>query len=325
MAYLDHDRDSGRIGGESWITGRGLDAVSLWVRRVESDGLARNVAVGHAAWPTWSEDGKTLLFISHDPRTGGGLGLHDLETGITRRISAGLNRMFAPGISPSGRYVAVSGYGAHADDAVLFLIDLTTGRAEPGPVPVLGGAQLRRIWQADDTLIYVELDASGGGGLMRWVLGQSTSRRVSELSLPNSVFDAIHLQAGMAGPLSPSQRWYAYYAVQEQQLEWVGLNESRRVELKPESVAGAWWSEEWFVAADDRSIRMIAVPGPDDTGADAGASAVISADTLPQMTLLPGRWVPVWADAEAKSMLLIGESDQPDRFRFLQLWLKTKD
>lgn len=160
---------------------------------------------------------------------------------------------------------------------------------------------------------------------MRWVLGQSTSRRVSELSLPNSVFDAIHLQAGMAGPLSPSQRWYAYYAVQEQQLEWVGLNESRRVELKPESVAGAWWSEEWFVAADDRSIRMIAVPGPDDTGADAGASAVISADTLPQMTLLPGRWVPVWADAEAKSMLLIGESDQPDRFRFLQLWLKTKD
>lgn len=144
VAYLDHDRDSGRIGGESWITGRGLDAVSLWVRRVESDGLARNVAVGHAAWPTWSEDGKTLLFISHDPRTGGGLGLHDLETGITRRISAGLNRMFAPGISPSGRYVAVSGYGAHADDAVLFLIDLTTGRAEPGPVPVLGVLELRQ-------------------------------------------------------------------------------------------------------------------------------------------------------------------------------------
>ena len=327
VAFLDADRDGERVHPDAWITGRGLEGVSLWVRGVGDGGIARNIAVDHAAWPTWSPDSRRVFFISHDPASGPALGIHDLSSGRTDRLAVGLRQMFGLAVSPSGRSVAVSGYGQIADQAVIFVIDLETGRAESGPVATLGGAQLSPRWLDERTLLYCELDANGGG-LLRWTRG-GEPRPIMPLELPTSVFDAIHLHAGVPEPSSPDGKWFCYYAAGRDRLAWVELSTKRTVWSPPGTRAGHWWADRWALAADQQRLTLLDLSRIDDaeepaTG-PAAAESPEPADDPPQMTLLPGRWVPLWADTRSASMLLLGPAEAADRFRLLQLWMRTHD
>ena len=328
VAYLDVDRQVEPVAADALVTGRGLGGVSLWLRRVESDGLARNIAAGDATWPTWSPDSRRLYFISHESGGGCALAWHDVASAQTRRLAVGINRMLMPAASPDGRRVAVAGYGQVADQAVIFLIDLETGRATPGPPPTLGGAQLAPRWLDRDTLVFVELD-DHGGGLMRWTPGSPTAVPVGPLELPASVFDAVHLDAGLADPLSPDRRWYTYYATGEDRLGFVDLAEGTTRWSEAGHRAGRWWDGGWFLAGDDIGLSLMEVDAPADAaGGSGGVGAASAGETsggeMPRMTLLPGRWAPRWADPVEGTMLLIGQGETADRFRLLQLWVKVR-
>lgn len=325
VAFLDID-EIAPPSADAWVTGRGLAGVSLWVRAVADEGLARNIALDDAAWPTWSSDGGALWFISHDPATGCALMRHDVATDQTRRLSVGLEHILTPAVSPDGRWVAVIAYGQIADEALLFLIDPATGRVTPGPPPTLGGAQLAPQWLDRSTLLFVELDEQGGG-LMRWTVGEAAAAPVAPLNLPVSIFDAVHLHAGIpgaipgAGPVSDDGRWFAYYSLPEDRIELVDLTTGALRPLRQGDRAGAWWGGDWFVVGSDDQLALVALPG-EAAGAEAQEGQVT--DEPPRMNLLPGRWVPLWADPEAKSMLLIGEGEKPERFGVLQLWVITR-
>ena len=201
--------------------------------------------------------------------------------------------MMMPAISPDGRRVAVAAYGNVPDQALIFTLDLATDAALPGPPATLPGAQLLPRWLDDDTLVYVQLGASTGGGsdsgggsggtLMRWTLGGSSATPIAPLTAPGSVFDAQHLFAAIARPVSPDG-------------ELAGLPEPRRgadrtrrhgavarglpgrgvvgpvvrrraTELECPRATGpgrGWWGERWLgrrrgavVAADDRRIGRL--------------------------------------------------------------------
>ncbi|MBB6429903.1 PD40 domain-containing protein [Algisphaera agarilytica] len=322
IAFLDADSESPRVLPDALVSGRGLGGVSLWVRGVEEEGLAQNVAVAHAAWPAWSSDASTLVFISHDPRTGCALGLHEVATGQTDRLAVGLRKMLTPAVSPDNQRVAVSGYGQIADQALLFIIDRDSGETTPGPQPTLGGAQLMPHWLDRETLIFVELD-DNGGGLMRWTVGSPQAEPIAPLQLPESVFDAIHLHAGVPSPVSADGRYFTYYAVGSDQMIWIDMDTGDALALNPGDRAGTWWNEQWFLVANDQQLELTAAPQP--LGATGEPSAEQEPEQeRPRMNLLPGRWVPLWADATQQSMLLVGQSDRPDRFRLLQLWVITQ-
>lgn len=317
VAFLDADEESLPVAAESWVSGRGLEPVSLWLRGVDADGLARNLAWGHAAWPTWSDDSSTLVFISHDPDTGCALAFHDVVSNQTQRLAVGLKKMLTPALSPDGRQVAVAGYGEIAEQALLFIVDLETGQARPGPPPALGGAQLMPAWLDRDTLIFVELDERGGG-LMRWHTAEPLAEPVAPLRLPTSVFDAVHIHAGVPQPVSPDRRHFTYYSPQTDQMHWVDLQTGEPSDLRVADRAGIWWNDEWFLVAEPERLALVSPPQANDE-ADPPVS-----DERPRMNLLPGRWAPLWADPDQQSILLVGESDTPSRFRFLQLWVITK-
>ena len=332
VAFMDLDREAAAVSPDAWLTGRGLEGVSLWLREVAEDGLARNVAYGDAAWPAWSPDGKRLIFISHDSDTGCAVVIHDVAAQRSHRLAVGIQRMMTPAISPNGRYLAVAGYGELPDRSVLFVVDLETGRAVAGPPPTLGGAQFGPHWLDDQSLLFVELDESGGG-LMRWHREARFAEPVAPLKLPASIFDAIHLHAGLAQPISPDATRFAYYTGLDDRIELIGLD-SRGVELlEAGDRAGAWWDGGWFIVADDEQLALVATsdgsgapprglpssrgPNSEDPGGGEGVE-------LPRMNLLPGRWVPLWTDAARHSMILLGPGKSEGRFELIQFWAVTR-
>ena len=169
---------------------------------------------------------------------------------------------------------------------------------------------------------------------MRWTLGGSSAIPIVPLHAPASVFDAQHLYAAIARPVSPDGNSLAYLNLAAGRIELVDMdgNPASASALPEGYRAGAWWGERWFVAADDRRIDLVELesPGPDVPAGDAsvnsgsGSGRGGGGGDLPRLNLLDGRWVPLWADADQQSILLIGESDRPDRFSVLQLWVVAK-
>lgn len=321
IAFLDQDSAASPVQPDDLITGNHLDGMSLWVRGIDTPGVARNLAVRGAAWPTWSPDGKTLAFVGYDDELGCTLGLHDLASGVTRRKGVGLRQMMMPAISPDGRRVAVVAYGEVPNHATIFIIDLDTDTAMPGPPPFAGDTQVLPRWLNDKTLLYVELFKGGepNSALMRWgVGGTSVEQAISGLDAPASVFDAQFLHAAIAEPLSPDRRSWAYYSPGRDRIELIDLDTGRVTALREGFRAGAWWGSEWFIAADADRIDLVETR-PNDAGSTGG-----TADEPLRLNLLTGRWVPIWADAEQQSILLLGESERPDRFDTLQLWVVAK-
>ena len=175
---------------------------------------------------------------------------------------------------------------------------------------------------------------------MRRTLGGSSAIPVAPLNAPASVFDAQHLYAAIARPVSPDGNSLAYLNLAAGRIELVNLSDIfDSASALPEGYrAGAWWGERWFVAADDRRIDLVQLElsGPDlptddasavsggGGGGGSGSGGGSGDGDLPRLHLLDGRWVPLWADADQQSILLIGESDRPDRFSVLQLWVVAK-
>ncbi|MCC6682027.1 MAG: PD40 domain-containing protein [Phycisphaeraceae bacterium] len=310
IAYLQTAPDVDPPDRDALISGRGLEAVQLTMRDVAGKQELRVLTSGGGVWPVWL-DVERLAFVVYDARAGCTLGIHDVTTQQTRGLSVGLRHIFSPAASADGQRLAVAAYGELPDESVIFLIDQDQTRATPGPPPLdeNSTAQLLPCWIGNQTLIYVELGKTISH-LMRWTIGETRPHVIAELPAPPSVFDAQDLLAGIAQPLSPDLSHFAVYLPIEDAIRLIALADGSSIEAPRGTQAGTWWDGKWFIAAESKRLTLI-----DATAADDGATH--------RVKLLDGRCAPLWARAEARSMILASPSDEPQsrRMNLRQLWL----
>ncbi|MEM6332673.1 MAG: hypothetical protein AAF823_04970 [Planctomycetota bacterium] len=318
IAFLEDDPDQPPATPESAITGNGIEHVRLRLRSLEAEGAGEVIATG-VAWPSWSDDGSALLFVNYDAQGVAYIGLHDPDEGMTQLAAVGLRRMMMPRLSPDGQTVAVIAYNLVPDQAQLFVVDLATRQATPGPTSV-GGAQLLPRWVSDEALVFVELAGAPDAGeedratLRAWRRGGGASVELAELVAPDNIFDAQLLLAGVQRPLRPGGGAFALFEPAMGQVTLVELATGQRLPTLPRSVAGAWYGPEWFVAAGPQDVRMLHLPDPLDVP-DAGR--------LQGVRLFDGQWAPLLADPNRQGLVLMGRSDDPTRRSLTQLWLQV--
>lgn len=310
IAYLEQPTDAPSVPAAAAVTGRGLEDVSLWVRQVEAEGPGKMVASGGACWAQWSAKG-ALLFITYDERNYAALGIFNPASGRVERKAVGLRHMLMPHVSPSGRRAAVVAYGEVPDQAVIFVVDLAQSRAEPGPPAAAeSGAQVHPRWLSDDTLVYVQLAEEGEGRLMRWRVGEDRAHAIMRVEAPASIFDAQHMFAAVPEPVSPDLSRYAVYLPGEERVELAPLAAAEAVLTDGGTRGGVWWTDGWFLAARDDRLELVR------------ADVVNDEQQSPQaLRLLDGRWVPLWADREAGTLLLAAPASSADELALLQLWV----
>lgn len=316
VAYLTADAQADPAtlpGPDALVSGRGLEAVGLALRAVgEAEDIPspRPVARGGVCWPVWSADGSTLFFVEYGPRLGCTLGAYDLQHGTTRRQGVGLRHMMMPAPAPGGGRLAVVAYGERPDDALVFVVDLAAGTAEPGPPPVGSGGQVQPRWITDDTLLFLELDPDGGpASLRRWTVGDRVSHLVRDIpGAPGSVFDAPLLAAGIAQPLAPDRSRLALFMPAGAHTRLLPLGGGEPLALAAGTHGGAWWDGRWWVAAGSAGVELVSALSADPAAPD-------------RLRLLPGRWAPLWADRGQQSVLLVGPGETPGAFTLVQLWL----
>ncbi len=314
IAYLDREDADALIPNDSVVTGKDLDGVSLWVRPVDSPDGARSVAGSGACWPSWSPDGKVLLFVSYDPddHRRSSLGLYDVDTGVVGRKSVGLRHMMMPTFNPARDRIAVSAYGEAPDTAIIFIVDPLSGQTLPGPASDRG-AQMFPRWVGDRSLIFIELDEDAAY-LMRWTLGDKYATQITRLSAPGSVFDARHILGGINDPLRGDGRAFAYYNMNENRVELVGITSPAHWRLPNGFIGGVWWGDDWFIAASDDRVELASSKRADDR-----------ADRPRMIHLVNGRWLPLWADHAQQAVILAGEDKTSGDFTLLKLWLTVGD
>lgn len=311
IAFVTPRDEVAASSDEAAVTGRGLDGFELRIRELDAEGDGR--VITHAAcWPSWSADGDRLVFITYDARDRCYLGLHDPAAGTTRLKAVGLRRMMMPRFSPAGDAVAVSAYREAPARSAIFTIDLDHDRAVPGP-PATGRAQVLPRWIGPDALAFIELgDADAPATLRGYRLGDDDAVQLAELFPIPSVFDGQHVLAGVADAVTDDAGAYAAFDVARGRLVLIDLETGRRLPLPRGTVAGSWFGRGWFVAAGDRDLRLLqAPPASTADAAEAGAG----------VRLFDGRWAPLRADADRRSLVLLGTDPGSGRFKLVQLWL----
>lgn len=302
--------DAAGFNPASLLDGDGLSAVQLIVSAVDGKSPAQVVHSPGPCWPTWLDNDR-LMFISYNDRDSCALAIYDRATGNVQRKGFGLRHMFAPAAHPDAKRVAVCGWGNVPDDAVIFLADLDTLQLFPGPpVTETGRAQLFPHWLGGDTLIYVELGKEHAT-LRRWTVGERASHEIAQLSAPPDLHDAQHILGGIIDPVSPGLTHYAAFLPAHDAVVLTSLDDGSKVVTRRSTRAGAWWSDDWFVAAREDKLELVAVDG--------------QADPPNTLALLDGQWAPVWTSAKDKTLILVGPGSDASHLKVLQLWLVLED
>ena len=312
IAYLKSDDTQDSADSDSLITGKGLHGTSLWVRPLNKEEEPKAVAYHGASWPSWSADGRILAFVTFDQNRHSSLGIYDIQSGVIERKAVGLRCVLMPSIAPNHEHVAVCAYGEVPDQALIFIIDPRTSQAQPGP-PAGTGAQLLPRWISNDTLIYLET-SQDGVSLNRWTLGDQTVTKVAHLPGPSSIFDVQHLLTCINDPIRPDIGAYAYFNPAENRIEVFNFTSGTTRVLPAGFQGGSWWGDDWLVASSDDRVELVSSRR---TSGDADRPRMLRA--------LTGRWMPIWADHERQSVILVGEAESLDTFSLMQLWLVAED
>jgi hypothetical protein len=334
IAYLEF-RGQEPLGPEALLTGRGLEAMSLYVQEVRRGAPARLICPSGAAWPAWSGDSKRLAFVVYDPSGRCELGIYDVEAGADRRIGTGLKRMMMPAVSPSGDRVAVVAPTADPTtsapaaettpetvSARLHLLTVATGKIQGCPGAEAGFRQLWPQWTADGRIFYV-LAGVGRAWLAQWrppdrdaspsgpVPGRLPPQRLCEIYVPTSDCGVYQTFAGLGRPLGPDDREFAYYDTARARIVLLGLTEgalsaagssgvSTRTELPAELVAGCWLGPRQFVAASGEEMVLIA---------DGGVP----------IRLMRGPWLPRGTVGRTSQLILCAPGSHPRAFALVRM------
>ena len=259
IAYLDFSGvEPPRL--QSLFNGQGLESTSLHIQAVAPDAQPRMICNSGAAWPTWSADSKTLLFVSYTSAGRCDLVVHKPQTADTRRLSISAEPIITPALSPSGTNAAVVVYDSQSQTSRLHVVNLSTGQTEhvcPSDSPA--NLMVWPQWTSGGSIVFV-LIQDGQSRIVQWSPGKSGPRQLATINVPASPVGICRAFAGLALPLSPDARHFAYYDAQQDRIVLVGLTNGRNVELPATTRAGCWFGSERFIAADDEQMRLFTVP-----------------------------------------------------------------
>ena len=157
---------------ESLFTGRGLDSTSLHLQAVTKDAQSVIICNSGAAWPIWSADSKTLIFIAYTNTGRCGLVIYETHTSTIRRLSTSSEPIITPAESSSGTHAAVAVHDSQSQSWRLQVINLTTGRTEHTcPADSTTDQMLWPQWTPDGSIVFVLLQ-DGQGSIARWIPGR---------------------------------------------------------------------------------------------------------------------------------------------------------
>jgi len=217
-------------------------------------------------YPRLSPDGKKLVVVKIDPRSGtGDLYLTDLATGTSVPLTTYPRHEFGPVWSPDSQAVAF----VRENNAPPFLhrIGVEGGEAEPMVAPS-GGVQTATDWLKDGSILYQDVSGETNTDLM--ILPADGDRKPRKLLATR--FNEMH------GTVSADGRWLAYVTDDSGQPEvyvrsFPQMGAARRV-----SINGGLWPR-W--ARDGRELyftergRLMAVTVRTSGDFEAGIPAVL--------------------------------------------------
>ncbi len=300
IAYLDF-RSNQPIELAALFTGQGLEAMSLHVQPVTPGAAARTVCASGAAWPAWSPDSRRLMFVAYNKAGRCDLGIHDVFTGTTRRISMGLERIMMPAVSPSGKQAAVVVLKTEDESSSLYVVNLDTGKVEQTcPTDFQDSRQLWPQWTTDGRIVFV-LSYHGRSWLAQWEPGKFPPEKLCEIRISASQSGVYQALAGLGRPLSPDDRYFAYYNTVADRIVLLSLADGRCVELPVGTRAGCWFGSGRFVAADQKQMRLFSIRA-----------------TMPAL-LMRGLWLPRGANAATSQLLLCSRAAEGRAFALVRM------
>ncbi len=283
------------------FTGRGLEPMSLHIRSAEATAQPRILAESGAAWPSWSADSKTLLFIAYQQNGRCDLVVCEPQTGMTRRLSISLKPIMMPALSPSGTRAAVVVFEPRSQSARLHVVNLSTGNIEHTcPADSQSAQQLWPQWTPDGRIIFV-LNQDGQSRLVQWRPGKSPPQELAEIYISPTLAGIYQAFAGLGRPLSADARHFAYYDTAQDRIVLLSLADGQRVELPVGTRAGCWFGSGRFVAADQKQMRLFSIP--------------------PSMSalLMRGLWLPRGANPGTSQLLLCSRAAEARAFALMRM------
>jgi hypothetical protein len=302
IAYLAVDEGHEEIDPSAVLSGSGLEHVAVRVRRTDERAAADIVvSASNSAWPTWSPNGQDLLFAAYGSAEGCRLVVHNVETGATREVRAGLARVTMPAFSASGRKVAVVGSTSRSTVDQLFVVDLETQIVEtvPSPPELLVSWP---CWVDDDRLIFVAANPAGAAHLYQWNIGQAQPYLLCRLNDRWGAEETVPTLMSLGSPLSPDGRQWAFYDAVADRVALVDLDTRGMRELKPQTRAGCWLDASHFLVGTDEALWLYGVR-----------------DNRYQR-MIRGAWLPRAAfNSGGAGVILCGRADDPRKFTLRRL------
>jgi hypothetical protein len=316
---------------ESLFAGKGLEGVSLSVQRLAgaspsggaSPGSAeasRMVCPSGAAWAAWSSDARTLVFSALTPEGGCELKTFNVASGAASRLSVDGKRAIMSAVSPSGRQVAAVLADEGPDSTGLCVLDIAGGKRMYCPLgdlaPVAAptgsrpagadGIDLRDhpywpCWVGEGRLVFL-LCHGGRTFLAQWTVGEGKPLILCGLNIPATWAEVNQALAGLGAPLSSDGGRLAYYERASDRIVLVNIADGGRVELPVGTRGGCWLGAGRYIAA-------------------TAEEALLCTGAANPPTLVPGQWLPRWADETTGRILLCGPGPHARAFKLVRLTL----
>ncbi len=300
IAYLAYEAAKPPVL-RSLFSGQGLEPMSLRIKPVGPNARARVLCESGAAWPSWSANSKTLLYLAYQQNGRCDLVVYEPQTAKTRRMSVGANPIIMPAVSPSGSHAAVVVFEPESQSAQLQVVSLFSGKIEhrcPGDSP--GAQQLWPQWTPDGQIIFV-LNEGGQSQLVKWQLGEPSLQTLAKIQVKPTVSGIYQAFSGLGRPLSADAHHFAYYDTAQDRIVLLSLADGHRVELPVGTRAGCWYGSGQFVAADQKQIRFFSVRS-----------------TMPTR-LMRGLWLPRAANSATNHILLCGRAAKVRNFSLVRM------
>ncbi|MAE61559.1 MAG: hypothetical protein CMJ49_09410 [Planctomycetaceae bacterium] len=298
---------------DSLMTGRGLEAVSLWFQStVDPSFPPRRVADRGACWAKWSPNNKTLLFVAYDEDDNCTIRLHDVAANETRRLGTGMRRMMMPAMHVASDRVAVVGFDDAPATARVYVVDLKTRDVMPAPRQSTNSTQSRPLWLTDGSMYFLSLDGERGASLMHWKPGQREARPVRTIhEKETTLYDSMIMFHGVPRPLSPGEQQLMYFDLAQRRFRTLPIKASGDTPLQSGYAVAMWHGAGHVLAGRETSLDLIQLPNDASDGPDA-----------PRRTrVLDATWAPVWSDPVGQQAMLVGRTPDPNRFNLVRMYL----
>ncbi len=295
-----------RLDFKALMTGAGCEENRLLLRPTNSLGDFKAVCLSGTTWLGWSADSSQLIFVARGEGGRGELGIHDVATSVTRRIAVGPRHITMPAISPDGGRIAVVDTESLPASSRIYVLNLADRQLTPGPPLKDGCRQLWPMWVDDETIVYLNWGPTDAW-LCEWTIGGEAVRWICQFGDVTWVDSAAQLFAPVPRPLRPDGQAIAYYDAFQDRITLVDTSDGGRRRQDPRTRAGCWMGTS-FAAASDKGLFL------------RTAETTTRGDRV-----LKGQWLPIWADADSREMILASPGGDDYSFALTRIRLLQRN